>query len=253
MLKTILNTFPRETLIKVSLWLRPVLVLWFKGNRFTDPIDGQSYRKFLPYGYQVKRKNALSPGTLSLERHRLMWLYLKNETPFFIEKLKVLHMAPEQSFYGIFKKLSNLEYVSADLSSPLADVKADITALPFPDNTFDVVLCNHVLEHIPDDHKAMSELYRVMKRGGWGIFQIPQDLNLTTTYEDFSITNPDERAKHFGQYDHVRVYGLDYADRLRTIGFEVEMLDYGKKIGVENIVKFSLTEGELLPIVRKFI
>lgn len=253
MLKTILNTFPRETLIKVSLWLRPVMVLWFKGNRFTDPIDGQSYRKFLPYGYQVKRKNALSPGTLSLERHRLMWLYLKNETPFFIEKLKVLHMAPEQSFYGIFKKMSNLEYVTADLSSPLADVKTDITSLPFPDNTFDVVLCNHVLEHIPDDHKAISELYRVMKRGGWGIFQIPQDLNLTTTYEDFSIINPDERAKHFGQYDHVRVYGLDYADRLRNIGFEVEMLDYGKKIGVENIVKFSLTEGELLPVVRKII
>lgn len=251
MLKTILNTFPRETLIQVSMWLRPLLVLWYKGNRFTDPIDGKSYRKFLPYGYQTKREHALSPGTLSLERHRLMWLYLKNETSFFTEKLNVLHIAPEQSFYPIFKKMANLTYVAADLSSPLADVKADITHLPFADESFDVIFCNHVLEHIPDDHKAMQELYRVMKTGGWGIFQVPQDVKASVTYEDFTITDPKERAKHFGQYDHVRIYGTDYFDRLKNVGFLVEAVDMTQKIGEDLYQKYSLPQGELLPICRK--
>lgn len=251
MLKTILNTFPRETLIKVSLWLRPLLILWYKGNRFTDPIDGKSYRKFLPYGYKVKRENALSPGTLSLERHRLMWLYLQQETNFFTEKLNVLHIAPEQAFYDIFKKMTHLNYITADLSSPLADVKADITHLPFTDQTFDVVFCNHVLEHIPDDAKAMSELFRVMKNGGWGIFQVPQNLNLEQTYEDFTITNPTERTRHFGQYDHVRVYGKDYFERLKKAGFTVEAVDMTFKIGIELYQKYALPQGELLPVVFK--
>jgi len=98
-------------------------------------------------------------------------------------------MAPEQCFLDIFKDLENLDYTTADLYSPIVDVKADILKLPFSDNSFDIVLCNHVLEHIEDDAKAMSELYRVLKLGGIGIFQIPQDLNLEKTFEDFSITN----------------------------------------------------------------
>src|SRR5690606_19404926 len=131
---------------------------------------------FLPYGYEKPRENVLSPSTLSLERHRLLWLYLERETDFFTAPRKVLHFAPEQAFYNRFKKLPNLEYTTTDLKSPLADVKADICNLPFSDESFDIILCNHVLEHIPDDLKAMEELYRVMKPGGWGIFQVPQDL-----------------------------------------------------------------------------
>lgn len=231
--------------------VRPLIAIFLKGNTYTDPIDGQSFKSFLPYGYGKQRNNALSPSTLSLERHRLLWLYLKNETNFFKSKLKVLHFAPEQAFYKKFRRLENLEYITTDLNSPLADVKADICSLPFKENEFDVILCNHVLEHIPNDTLAMQELYRVMKSGGWGIFQIPQDLNRETTFEDDSITNKKERAKLFGQYDHVRVYGRDYFDKLRSIGFKVEEVDYSLILSEEEINKFSLAKGEIIPVVHK--
>jgi SAM-dependent methyltransferase len=231
--------------------VRPVISFYLKGNTYTDPIDGKSFKKFLPYGYGVQREKALAPGTLSLERHRLLWLYLKNETDFFSAPKKVLHIAPEQCFLKLFKAQKNLDYITADLYSPIADVKADICDLPFEANTFDVVFCNHVLEHIEDDKKAMSELYRVLKPGGLGIFQIPQDLNLDKTYEDFSITSKEERKKHFGQYDHVRVYGKDYFNRLRTVGFTVNEIDYSKTLSTEQITKYCLVKGEILPVCTK--
>ncbi|WP_313598278.1 class I SAM-dependent methyltransferase [Epilithonimonas vandammei] len=249
--KFLLNAIPRPMLINLSIFLRPVIVLFFKGSNFTDPIDGKSYRKFLPYGYGKQRPNALSPGTLSLERHRQMWLYLQNETNFFTHKLKVLHIAPEQEFLRKFKKMKNLEYTSADLFSPIVDVKADIVDLPFEDNSFDVIICNHVLEHIVDDRKAMSELYRVMKSGGWGIVQVPMKNSLEKTYEDFTITDPKERQKHFGQYDHVRWYGMDYFDRLKSVGFEADVNFYSQKFSEEDIERFGLNKNEILPVVRK--
>ncbi|HCE55340.1 MAG TPA: SAM-dependent methyltransferase [Lutibacter sp.] len=249
--KFILNKIPRPILIKVSYWVSPFLAIYLKGSRFTDPIDNKSFRNFLPYGYGKQRKNALAPSTLSLERHRLLWLYLKNETDFFTASKKVLHIAPEQCFLKRFKNLKNLDYLTADLYSPIADVKADICDLPFEENIFDIVFCNHVLEHIEDDQKAMSELYRVLKPGGMGIFQIPQDLSREKTYEDFSITNPEDRAKHFGQYDHVRVYGKDYFNRLRAVGFLVEEVNYSEKISSELIEKYCLTKGEILPVCFK--
>jgi SAM-dependent methyltransferase len=251
--KVILNTVPRPWLIKASYIVRPIIALYLKGNTYTDPIDGKSFRKFLPYGYGNQRKNALSPSTLSLERHRLMWLFLKDETNFFTstKKLKVLHIAPEQCFLDLFKKQKNLEYITSDLESPIADVKADICDLPFKENEFDVVFCNHVLEHIPDDTKAMQELYRVMKKGGFGVFQIPQDLSRDVTFEDNSITDKDERAKIFGQYDHVRVYGKDYFNKLRSEGFKVDEVDYTKKIDAKQIERFCLMKGEILPICYK--
>ena len=248
--KIILNTIPRPLLIKLSYVARPFIAFYLKGNTYTDPIDGKSFRKFLPYGYGNQRPNVLSPSTLSLERHRLLWLYLNEETDFFTKKKKVLHMAPEQCFLKRFQKL-NHDYITADLYSPIADVKADITNLPFDDDSFDVVFCNHVLEHISDDTKAMQELYRVMKKGGMGIFQIPQDLSKEKTFEDDSITDRKERAKIFGQYDHVRVYGRDYFDKLRSIGFEVNEVDYTKKISAELSDTYRLMKGEILPVVFK--
>ena len=238
-------------MIQFSYLVRPILATWLKGDRYTDPIDGKSFRKFLPYGYGEQRPNVLSPSTLSLERHRLMWLYLKNESDFFKKPLKVLHMAPEQCFLPRFKKLENLDYTTADLYAPLVDVKADILDLPFADGEFDVIFCNHVLEHIEDDKKAMSELFRVMKSGGFGIFQIPQDLERQLTYEDFSIKDPKERAIHFGQYDHVRVYGRDYFERLRSAGFMVEELNYASTLNPEVVDKFRLAQDEILPVCRK--
>lgn len=249
--KLILNTVPRPILIKLSYLARPVIAFFLKGNVYTDPIDGKSFRKFLPYGYEIQRKNALSPSTLSLERHRLLWLFLQQETDFFSAEKKVLHMAPEQCFLALFRKQKNLTYITADLHSPIADVKADICNLPFDDASFDVVFCNHVLEHISDDTKAMQELYRVLKPGGMGVFQIPQDLSREKTFEDNSITDRKERALLFGQYDHVRVYGRDYFDKLRTIGFRVDEVDYTQTISSDLVTKYCLSKGEILPVCYK--
>jgi SAM-dependent methyltransferase len=251
--KSILNTIPRPWLIKVSYLVRPIIAFSLKGDRFTDPIDGKNFRKFLPYGYGKQRENALSPSTLSLERHRLMWLFLRDETTFFTseKKLKTLHIAPEQCFLDIFRKQENLEYITSDLESPIADVKADICDLPFKNNSFDVVFCNHVLEHITDDKKAMQELFRVLKRGGFGIFQIPQDLSRETTFEDNSVTDKKERTKIFGQYDHVRIYGRDYFNKLRSIGFKVDEIDYTQKISSEKLERFCLMKNEVLPVCYK--
>ncbi len=249
--KLTLNSIPRPLLIRLSYLAKPVLEFALKGSTYVDPIDGKSFRKFLPYGYENQRENALSPSTLSLERHRVLWLYLKNKTDFFSKKLKVLHFAPEQAFYKRFRKLPNLDYTTTDLNSPLADVKADICDLPFEDNTYEFILCNHVLEHIPDDTKAMQEIYRILKPGGTAILQIPQDLNREFTFQDDSITSQKERAKIFGQYDHVRVYGKDFFQKLRGIGFEVEEVNYSSGLTSAEINKYRLANGEIIPVCTK--
>ena len=249
--KIVLNSIPRPLLIKLSYLARPFLSIALRGNNYQDPIDGKSFRKFLPYGYVVQRENVLSPSTLSLERHRLLWLYLKNDTTFFTNNLKVLHFAPEQAFYKRFRKLKNLDYTTTDLNSPLADVKADICNLPFEDNTYDFILCNHVLEHIPDDIKAMKELFRVLKPGGTAILQIPQDLNREKTFADNSITSKEERARIFGQYDHVRVYGRDYFETLRSIGFKVQEINYASKLAPTEIDRYRISSEEIMPVCIK--
>ena len=130
-------------------------------------------------------------------------------------------------------------------------MKADICNLPFEDNSFDLIFCNHVLEHIPNDKKAMQELFRVLKKGGFGIFQIPQDISREKTFEDNSIINQKDRAKIFGQYDHVRIYGKDYFDKLRSVGFSVQEIEYAKKIAPEKVERFCLMKGEILPVCFK--
>lgn len=249
--KLILGLFPRTALQRLADVLLPVLDLWYRGNTFTDPINGKSYRKFLPYGYVKIRPNVLSPGTLSLERHRLIWLYLKKETEFFQTPSKVLHMAPEKAFISRLKKLSHLDYISCDIESPLADIKADICALPFDDNSFDWILCNHVLEHIPSDTKAMQELYRVLKPGGKALLQVPLDPKRDTTFEDNSITDKATRTKIFGQYDHVRVYGKDYFEKLRAIGFRVNELQFGKTLSEEERTRYAIVKTEYIPVCER--
>ena len=231
--------------------MRPFVAFFLRGSTYTDPIDGKSYRRFLPYGYAKVRENVLAPGTLSLERHRLFWLYLKNETTFFSAPLRVLHFAPEQAFVQKFKKQKNLTYTTTDLNSPIADVKADICDLPFKDNSFDFIICNHVLEHIPDDTKAMQELYRVLAPSGTAIVQVPYDAKRAITYEDDTITDQSERTRIFGQYDHLRVYGMDYFKKLSSIGFDVNALDYTNRISSYDIERYRLCKGELLPVCKK--
>ena len=251
--KFFLNYLPRPFLIRISYILSPFIAFFLKGDKYTDPIDEKSYRRFLPYGYENVRENVLSPSSLSLERHRLFWLYLKNDTSFFTKNYKVLHFAPEQAFYKRFKKMKNLNYITTDLNSPLADIKADICNLPFQENEFDFIFCNHVLEHIPNDTKAMQELYRILAPGGIGIFQIPQDLSRETTFEDDTIIDKKERTKIFGQYDHVRIYGRDYFDKLRSVGFEVSEIDYTNTLSRKEIDTYRLAKGEIIPVCKKLI
>ena len=248
----ILNLIPRKYLIRISIFLRPVLKIYFKGSKYTDPIDNSKYRKFLPYGYGKNiRKNALCPGTLSLERHRLLWLFLERNTTFFNDKLKVLHFAPEQPFYKKFKSIKNWNYITCDLNSPLADIKADICKLPFKKFEFDLIICNHVLEHIDNDFKAMEEIYRVLKKNGIGILQVPIDESLSITFEDKTIIDPKIKSELFGQYDHVRKYGKDFYDRLKSVGFKVKKIDVQKNLSEKEIKEYSLPKYEKIPFVIK--
>ena len=246
-----INTIPRPYLIWWSKFLAPLVDILFRGNKLTDQINGKSYRKFLPYGYVKQRDNALSPGTLSLERHRLLWLYLNNETNFFSKTLKVLHIAPEQCFYNLFKNLKNINYTTFDLNSPLADIKGDICNLPFKENSFDFILCNHVLEHINDDNKAMKELYRVLNKNGTAILQVPINQKSSKTFEDSSIVDKKERIEKFGQYDHIRLYGLDYFKKLESFGFKVDPLKYSKEFTESEIIKYGLIKDEIIPVCKK--
>ncbi len=249
----LLRTLPRPLLIRMSIIFSKVAPLLYYGDKYEDPISGRTYRKFLPYGYsgRAKRKNVLCPGSLSLERHRLLWLYLKNKTDFFTNPHKMLHIAPEQCFLKKFKALSNINYTTADLNSPIADIKMDLHHAPFTDNTFDVILCNHVLEHVEDDNQCMKELYRIMKPGGWGIFQVPLDSSRSNTYEDKSIVNPEEREIHFWQKDHLRLYGNDYPIRLREAGFEVTEEDYVNSFSKADAERYRLPGGEYIFLCTK--
>ena len=213
--KFLLNNFPRGFLIRLSIALRPLFNFFLSGKKFIDPINERSYSKFFPYGYNSPRKNALSLGTLSLERHRLLWLYLKNETSFFLENNKILHVAPEQCYYNFFKKHFK-NYITVDLNSPLAEYKADVCDMPFESNSFDFILCNHVLEHVYDDELAIIELRRVLKKNGMAILQVPLNLNLKKTIDGRDINDIKKRNELFGQYDHLRIYGADFFDKIKS-------------------------------------
>lgn len=254
--KFALAKIPRPWLIRGSYWVSPLLAFYYKGNKYEDPIDGRTYRKLLPYGYgKLQRENALAPGSLSLERHRLLWLYLKDHIDFKNahaqnEKQKILHVAPEQCFYGLFRKSKNLDYTTADLDSPIADIKMDLHQIPFDADTFDVVLCNHVLEHVQDDRQCMREILRVLKPGGWAVMQVPQRVNMEHTDEDPTLTDPKERIRRFGQYDHLRMYGLDYPERLKEVGFQVEEVNFQEQLGKALTERYSI-KRELLYVCHK--
>lgn len=252
--KFILNSVPRPVLQKIAGWAVPLAGLVYAGRGVQCPVCGARYRKFMPYGYVETRPNALCPRCLALERHRLLWLWFTRNTDILSTAPKLLHIAPEVCLMRRFKKIyagaKADNYVTADLESPLAKVKMDVQDIPFADGTFDVVFCNHILEHVVDDRLAMREMYRVMRSGGWGVMLSPVDESRETTFEDDSITDPEERTRIFGQYDHRRVYGRDYAGRLREAGFEVEETDYFAALTPEEQKLYGLRR-EILYIVRK--
>lgn len=249
----LLNTLPRPLLIRLSYPFKKIAPILYKGNNVECPVCERSFKKFLSYGSAVaQRDNVLCPYDLTLERHRLMWLYLKEHSNFLTaDKLDVLHIAPEQCFHKRFKEQKNLNYLTGDLVSPLADLHFDLHSIPLEENSFDIIFCNHVLEHVDDALKCMKELYRVMRPGGWGIFQVPQDFSRETTYEDASITSPEEREKYFWQKDHVRLFGKDYPEWLKKAGFEVEEFRQESNYSKELIQRYRLQPEEILYIARK--
>ena len=245
------RVIPRHYLQHVSHFFLQIFSLFLRGNRFEDPINGIKYRKLLPSGRLKSRENAIAPDSLSLERHRLMWLFLKNKTNFFSDNLKFLHIAPEYCFLKIFKKMKNLDYLSADLNSPWADIKMDVHNIQFDDNSFDVVICNHVLEHVYDSDKVMREFFRVMKPGGWGIFQVPIDYNNPNTIEDKNIIDPRERERLYWQSDHLRLFGRDYGKRLAAAGFNVTESNYINEIDPQLVERYALDKNEIIYFCQK--
>jgi SAM-dependent methyltransferase len=205
------------------------------------PVCGHSARKFLSFG-SVLRKEAQCPYCDSLERHRLVWLYFQHFTDLFDGGGKLmLHVAPEPCLERRLKERLGGGYLSADLLDPHAMVRMDVTDIHFPDEHFDVVYCSHVLEHVPDDRRAMAEFYRVLKKDGWAILLVP--ISAEHTVEDTSIVEPADRRRVFGQEDHVRRYGPDYVDRLREAGFAVEVCQVADLVEREEAVRMGLTEA----------
>lgn len=222
----------------------------YKGNNYYCPICEKGYKRFLPGGDNLFG-NSKCPGCSSLERQRLLWVYLTRELKIQNENIRLLNIAPDLAIQSKLIKLSHMDYVSVDIESPLAMYKADITKLVFTNNSFDAILCYHVLEHIEDDRKAMAELYRVLKPGGWAILQTPIENDREKTFEDFSITSPQERKKVFGQEDHVRIYGRDYTQRLKEAGFLVFEDNYVNNFSSAEIEKFVLDNNEVIFFCKK--
>jgi len=217
-----------------------------------DPfgIPGQVFqeKKIIGGGY---RKNARCPKCKSIDRERHVFLYLEKKTSVLKDNLKLLHVAPENRLRNSLQECKNLDYVTANLNKKNVAVKMDIRNIQFEDNYFDVIICNHVLEHIDDDKKAMDELYRILKPRGFAILQVPISYVIPKTYENPKVITPEQREREFGQFNHVRLYGKDYGERLTVSGFTLEKWNFSKSISKDEGKKFGLIENEDLFIVRK--
>lgn len=247
LISLLIRYIPRKYLQRISGPGLKIAALFLAGSKVSCPVCSRGFRKFLPYGRINPRPNALCPNCLSLERHRLIWLYLQERTPFFAGPASVLHIAPEACFIPRFEKLHGASYITADIESPLAKVKADIHHLPFADNSFDVVLCNHVLEHVDDDIRAMKEIGRVLRPGGFAILQVPFFHPVPErTISDPAVTDKKMREQLFGQDDHVRRYGKDYTERIAEAGLLPHEEDFVNSFTEEKRMKFGLAKGEII-------
>ena len=247
---------PYKAYAPVRGWFRSVNALRYRGSDFTCPLCDGHFTRLLPTGYDFPvfrekrvigaglRENAICPRCYSEDRERLVYLFLQQKRPhMFCAETRLLHVAPEPSLSEKLRACASIEYVSADLDSPMADVQMNITSIEEPDEAYGAVLCNHVLEHIPDDRKAMAELYRVLKKDGFAVLQVPIS-PAAETYEDFSIKDPRAREAHFGQCDHVRIYGQDYRERLESVGFAVSTYAAGDFLDRDSVRKYALNPAE---------
>ena len=226
--------------------------LFYFGNKFKCTICERSFRKFLPYGSPISRSNASCPGCFSLERHRLIWLYLKNKTNLFSDELLVLHFSPEKCISDKLRKLANIKYITAEIDHQLPDIDIlmNITSIPSDDNSYDVILCNNVLHHVLDDMKAMRELYRVLKPDGWAIIHEGFDRDRKKTFEDPSVTSWEERERLFNDKDHYRIYGWDFLERLKNAGFIVKEDYFLKQFDQRAIEKYRIFQQPIYLLLK---
>jgi SAM-dependent methyltransferase len=207
----------------------------YRGTGVHCPICEQSFRAFVggPLGH--------CPGCRSAARTRLLWLYLRSDwAEIFAKRLGVLHIAPDQALESRFRKERDLRYLSGDPYEPEGMIRLDLTDLALPDGCFDVVLCVHVLPHIPNDRKAMHEMARVLRTGGAALIMAPVDDARETTFEDPWVVDPKVRTEVFGEFDFVRVYGRDFYDRLRGAGFDVSVVRPAEKFDEPTLQTYGL-------------
>jgi SAM-dependent methyltransferase len=235
MLINLLRQMPRP--VK---WLLKKILYW--GRARYCPVCRSWLRRFEPSG-APPRLDARCRVCWSLERHRLLWLFFKRYTNLFDgTRKKVLHIAPHDAIEARLRQVPGLAYVNADLDNPRAMVRMDITNMPFPADSFDIICCSHVLEHIADDRKAMRELGRGLKADGWAAILVP--ITAETTFEDPTVTDPAERLRLFGQHDHVRRYGQDFPTRLEEEGFNVKQYTASDVVDKESAIALLGVGGE---------
>jgi SAM-dependent methyltransferase len=222
----------------------PVFVRKFlyKGEQHFCPICGNSIRHFLrlyrPY-------HLWCPICGSLQRHRLLWLFYNSQYfQFPLYQHHMLHIAPEPALETRFKKIPNMIYLSADLDISKAMVKMDVSNVQFPENSFDILQCSHVLEHVVDDQKALNEFWRILRPNGIAILLVPISGRLT--YEDPGIISPDQREKAFGQFDHVRSYGMDFIERVAKARFVVKTVTPFDLVDNQELLRFGLDAGDII-------
>ena len=208
------------------------------------------------HGFDAFKDDWNRPGALcwrcgSHERHRAQWLLLQRRPQLLREARSLLHFSPEWCLRRRLAAMPGLRYVTTDLDPEQdVDVRLDITAIDLPDGAFDAVLCSHVLEHVSDDARAMAELRRITAPGGFCLVMVPLDLHRATTYEDPTVTAPEDRRREFLQFDHVRLYAPDIAGRLRAAGFEVEVVDMARELGDDEARRYGLLASDLTFLCR---
>lgn len=249
--RAIVTRVPKRHRARLQRLYRPAVALAYRGDAVECPCCGGRFRTFLPKFSAVgrSRPNARCPACGALERHRALALYLRRETQLLTDRLSVLHIAPEPGLEGTLRR-SVMHYVTADLEAP-AMLSLDVTDLPLASEEWDVVICNHVLEHVPDDRAAMGEIFRVLAPGGWALLQVPLKWGRESTFEDPTVHSARERERLFGQYDHVRIYGADYVTRLESAGFDVTVKDLALAASPTEVTRYGLAPGDDMFICSK--
>jgi SAM-dependent methyltransferase len=201
------------------------------------------------------------PWCSSSDKERLVYEYLTHCTDVFSGDVSVLHIAPEPGLMRLLRARPNGKYMAGDKFEGDARytdgrygdaVSMDVTDLSATDNTFDLILCNHVLEHVPNDTRAMSELFRVLKPGGVAVLQVPVSRTISKSIEDDSIVEESERIRMFGQADHVRIYAeTEYLSRLRTAGFETQTVMSKEFLSSREIERLGVNPQEAIYVCMK--